>query len=90
MPARAPVETIRKLKDSVDGGIFVSASGSLVRALLADGLVDELHLFVHPVVAGRGQRLFPEGAPTTVATLAGCSAFDSGVVHLNYRPTVHA
>ena len=39
---------IRELKDRVDGSIYVSGSGTLVRALLADGLVDELHLFVFP------------------------------------------
>src|SRR5712691_7868535 len=39
-------DTIRDLKDKVDGGIYVSGSGTLVRAMLADGLVDELHLFV--------------------------------------------
>ena len=45
-------ETISALKDQVDGGIYVSGSRTLVRALLADGLVDELNLFVYPVVLG--------------------------------------
>jgi dihydrofolate reductase len=39
-------DTIRELKDRTDGGLYVSGSGTLVRALLADGLVGELHLFV--------------------------------------------
>jgi dihydrofolate reductase len=38
--------TIRNLKDQIDGNIYVSGSGTLVRAMLADSLVDELHLFV--------------------------------------------
>src|SRR5437763_8058584 len=42
-------EAIRSLKDRIDGDIHVSGSGTLVRAMLADGLVDELQLFVFPV-----------------------------------------
>ena len=53
---------IRRLKDEVDGDIYVSGSGMLVRAMLADGLVDELHLFVYPLTRGAGPRLFPEDA----------------------------
>jgi dihydrofolate reductase len=36
----------------VDGGIYVSGSATLVRAMIADGLVDELHLFVYPLALG--------------------------------------
>jgi hypothetical protein len=42
-------DTIRDLTDRVDGGIDLSGSGTLVRALLADGPADELHLFVFPL-----------------------------------------
>ena len=51
-------DAIKSLKDQVDGGIYVSGSGTLVRALLADGLVDELHLFVYPLALGTGAKLF--------------------------------
>ena len=80
---------IRDLKDRVDGKIYVSGSGTLVRAMLADGLVDELHLFVYPVALGSGPRLFADGATTKLA-LAGCQAYDSGVVHLSYTPAAAA
>jgi dihydrofolate reductase len=80
-------DAIRKFKDSVDGGIYVSGSGTLVRALIADGLVDELHLLVYPVALGTGPRLFPEGAPKTTMTLAGCQGFANGVAHLTYTPS---
>ncbi|MEV1011060.1 dihydrofolate reductase family protein [Streptomyces sp. NPDC049881] len=79
-------EAIRRFKDSVDGGIYVSGSGTLVRALLADGLVDELHLIVYPLALGTGPRLFPEGSPRTPLTLAASESFENGAVHLAYTP----
>jgi dihydrofolate reductase len=79
-------DAVRGLKERVEGDIYVSGSGTLVRAMLADGLVDELHLFVYPLALGTGPRLFPEGAPQTALTLAGSEAFDNGVVHLTYGP----
>ncbi|MBA8826258.1 dihydrofolate reductase [Saccharopolyspora lacisalsi] len=76
--------TVRTLKSEVEGGIYVSGSGTLVRALLADGLVDELHLLVYPVVLGSGAKLFPDGTPRTPLTLSGQEAFENGVLHLTY------
>jgi dihydrofolate reductase len=84
-PYRA--EDIGDLKDKVDGDIYVSGSGTLVRAMLADGLVDELHLFVYPVARGEGERLLAGGGPATKFTLAGSEAYSNGVVHLNYAPS---
>ncbi len=67
------------------GGIYVSGSGTLVRALLADGLVDELHLFVYPLTRGEGPRLF-EGTPASKFTLAASEAYSNGVLYLRYHP----
>ena len=78
--------TIRKLKDDVEGDIFVSGSGTLVRAMLADGLVDELHLFVYPLTRGSGPRLFPEDAAPAELSLAACESYENGVAYLAYRP----
>lgn len=75
---------IRKVKDSVDGGIYVSGSGTLVRALIDDGLVDELHLFVYPVTRGAGPRIFGEAAASKW-TLAKSETYDNGVIYLAYR-----
>ena len=79
-------DTIAELKKRVKGGIYVSGSGTLVRAMLADGLVDELHLFVYPLVLSHGDRLFHEDQTETKLTLGGCERYTSGVVHLTYRP----
>jgi dihydrofolate reductase len=79
-------DAIRTLKDDVDGDLYVSGSGTLVRALLADGLVDELHLFVYPLTRGSGPRLYPEGASPATLSLATCESYENGVVYLAYRP----
>jgi dihydrofolate reductase len=79
-------EAIRRLKDDAGGDLYVSGSGTLVRALLADGLVDELHLFVFPLTRGEGPRLFAEGAGPLALSLLACEAYDNGAVHLAYAP----
>jgi len=78
--------TIRRLKDDVDGDLYVSGSGTLVRAMLDDGLVDGLHLFVYPLTRGTGPRLFADGAPERRLALTDCRSYDNGVVYLAYRP----
>ena len=78
-------QAIRELKEGVEGGIYVSGSGTLVRAMLADGLVDELHLFVYPVALGAGGRLFGESERVNRFELAGSEHYENGVVHLGYH-----
>jgi dihydrofolate reductase len=78
------VDAIRKLKVDVDGDIYVSGSTTLVRAMLADELVDQLHLFVFPLALGHGGRLFKDSSPTANFELKDCEAYKSGVVHLGY------
>ncbi|MEV3964128.1 dihydrofolate reductase family protein [Nocardia sp. NPDC050193] len=77
---------IRTLKDETDGIIYISGSGTLVRALLADGLVDDLHLFVYPIALGKGAKLFTDGVDTTTFVLKGHDVYANGVVHLDYGP----
>ena len=79
-------DAIRALKEEVDGDLYVSGSGTLVRAMLADGLVDELDLFVYPLTRGSGPRLFDEDAAPLTLSLAACEAYENGVVYLAYRP----
>src|SRR5205823_6330803 len=79
-------DAVRRLKDEVDGDLYVSGSGTLVRAMLADDLVDELHLFIYPLTRDSGPRLFPDGAASKKLTLATSAAYENGVVYLAYRP----
>lgn len=79
-------DTIRRLKVERDGVLYVSGSGRLVRGLLAEGLVDELHLFVHPVALGAGEKFWCAGAETRLA-LRAQDVHTNGVVHLAYGPT---
>ena len=79
-------DAIRRLKDRSDGDLYVSGSGTLVRAMLADGLVDQLHLFVFPLTRGAGPRLFPDGAAPAKLSLAATESYDNGAVYLSYRP----
>jgi dihydrofolate reductase len=81
------VEAATALKDDAAiRRIALSGSPSVVRELLDAGLVDELHLFVHPATAGSGLRLFEEGAPARHLKLISSHAFATGVVHLVYGP----
>jgi dihydrofolate reductase len=77
---------IRSLKEEVDGDLYVSGSITLVRAMLSDGLIDGLHLFVFPLTRGPGPRLFTEQAAAGKFTREACEAYDNGVVYLAYRP----
>ena len=77
-------DAIRRVKGEVDRGIYVSGSGTLVRSLIADGLIDELHLFVYPLTRGGGPRLFPD-ALTTTWSLERSVTYTNGVLYLAYK-----
>jgi len=74
---------LRLLKQ--DRTLGVTGSATLVRWLLAEGLIDELHLLVHPVAVGAGKRLFDAGSDERIRLrLIDSTAFGSGVLHLVY------
>ncbi|MFE2325584.1 dihydrofolate reductase family protein [Streptomyces sp. NPDC059385] len=80
------VEEVARLKSEPGRDLLIYGSGRLVNHLLGHGLVDELKLFLHPVVVGGGRRLFPDHGGSTTWTLAGTTTFESGAVVLDYRP----
>jgi dihydrofolate reductase len=79
-------EEIEKLKNQPGKDIVISGSGALVRSLLADGVIDELKLMIHPIVVGGGKRLFEEGEDQTALELVDSEIFSTGVVYLTYGP----
>ena len=81
------VEAVTALKN--DPGVHrigLSGSVSVVRQLLDAGLLDELHLFVHPATAGSGLRLFESGDRPRHLKLVSSEAFRTGVLYLVYAP----
>ena len=76
---------VQEAKDKTDGDIAMSGSATTVRWLLANGLLDELALLVHPIAVGSGQRLFED--PTTYPLeLISSRPLDTGVLFLRYAP----
>jgi dihydrofolate reductase len=80
------VEAVTALKNEPGGNIALSGSVSVVRQLLAAGLLDELHLLVHPIAVRKGMRLFDEGGTPIPLTLISSESFKTGVVNLVYGP----
>jgi dihydrofolate reductase len=80
------VEAVTALKNEPGGNIGMSGSVSVVRQLLAAGLVDELHLLVHPIAVRNGMRLFDEGENPIPLRLISSETFKTGVLNLVYAP----
>jgi dihydrofolate reductase len=81
------VETVAELKDDPSiRRVALSGSVSVVRQLLDAGLLDELHLFVHPATAGSGLRLFEDGGLPRRLRLISSQPFQTGVLDLVYGP----
>jgi dihydrofolate reductase len=81
------VEGVRGLKNApADAEIVIPGSISVVRQLLAAGLVDQFHLMMHPIAARTGFRLFDEGEPPIPLTLISSQPFKTGVLNLLYAP----
>jgi dihydrofolate reductase len=77
---------LAKLKETPGKDIGITGSATLVQSLLEAGLLDELNLLVHPIVVGRGKRLFREEAATTGLELVESKTFSTGVLALTYVP----
>jgi dihydrofolate reductase len=84
------VHGVTALKNEVGGDIAMSGSVSIVRQLLAAGLLDELHLLVHPIAVRTGMRLFDDADSALPLTLLSSKAFETGVLELVYGPATTA
>lgn len=84
------VQAVTDFKQQPGKNMSISGSPTLVRSLLRDGLIDELHLILHPVVVGSGKRLFPDGSDGHTLKLIDSKPFSTGVVYLTYQPTHQA
>jgi dihydrofolate reductase len=82
------VEAVTALKaDPGIDSILIPGSISVVQQLLAEGLVDELRLLVHPVAARKGRRLFDDGDAPYHLRLVTAEVFPTGVIRVIYSPT---
>lgn len=81
---RDPVREVAALKETEGKDIVCTGSISLTHSLITAGLVDEYRLFVHPVVQGRGRRLFPDGYEIPALRLAQSRFFASGITLQRY------
>jgi dihydrofolate reductase len=78
-----PIESVRALKAQPGKNILTDGSSQLVHALLANDLVDELHLLVYPLILGTGKRALPSGVHATFS-LSSATPYPTGVVGLHY------
>ncbi|MGH8950911.1 MAG: dihydrofolate reductase family protein [Acidimicrobiia bacterium] len=80
------IEVVTALKSEAGGDIGLSGSVSVVRQLMAAGLLDELNLLLHPIAVRKGMRLFEEGEPSIPLKLISSETFSTGVMNLTYAP----
>ena len=77
------IESVRALKAEPGRNILTDGSSQLVHALLANDLVDELHLLLYPLTLGSGKRVMADGVHATFS-LASATPYPTGVVGLHY------
>lgn len=81
------VDRLREIKAGDGPDLGMSGSVTLIHSLIAEGLLDELHLIVHPVVVGGGRRrLFPEGTESFPLPVASVTPLKNGSMHVVHTP----
>jgi dihydrofolate reductase len=81
------MEKLATLKQEPGDFLTMTGSVTLVRSLIDANLLDELHLLVHPVVVGKGARLFEHPSDQRHLTLFDSKTYDNGAVLLSYQPS---
>ena len=79
-------ETINGLKGQAGGDMIAYGGGTLVSALIANDLLDELYLFVNPAVLGAGMPVFPNRSAHQRLRLITAQPFECGITALHYQP----
>lgn len=78
------VEEVNKLKSQPGKDIIVYGGAGLNASLIKEGLIDDLHLFINPAAIGKGLPIFKELNEVQKFNLKNATAFDCGIVVLNY------
>ena len=78
-------QEVRDLKQQ-PGAPILAGSRSIIRQLLKLGLIDELQICLHPVIAGRGQPLFETAEESVTLNLLKSTPMTNGAVNLIYQP----
>ncbi|RLV04427.1 deaminase [Streptomyces griseocarneus] len=86
IPGDEAVSRIRTLREAEGGDLLVMGSPTLVRALLREGLVDELRLMVMPVLLGGGKTIFPDDGVLRTLELVSTVTASTGTQVCTYRP----
>ena len=84
------VDEVTRLKQELDGDIYVHGSCQLAQTLIEHDLVDELHLMVFPLLLGTGRRLFGETSDKKPLRLVDSKTVGDGIAILTYQPTNRA
>jgi dihydrofolate reductase len=79
-------EEIRKLKQQPGKDLLLSGSGRLFNAMMRENLIDLYRFMLHPIVLGKGKRLFADGVVQRTLTLTETRRFAKGIVVLEYEP----
>jgi dihydrofolate reductase len=79
-------EEIRKLKQAPGQDLLLSGSGQLFNALAQENLIDLYRFMLHPIILGKGKRLFADGVDRRVLALSETKTFKGGIVTMEYVP----
>ncbi|MBI1403289.1 MAG: dihydrofolate reductase [Porphyrobacter sp.] len=79
------VEAVKRIKTDQEGDVAIHGSGTLARAMIAAGLVDQINLLIYPVVRGEGQKLFDEGLAVDL-DCASAKRIANGVIVTTFAP----
>ena len=80
------VAEIKKLKELDGPDLWVWGSGNMIQTLLKNNLIDQMHIFIHPVTIGSGKKLFAEGTMPATFKLIDSKVSSDGILCATYEP----